>query len=320
MRIQRRSIVAASLILLTLVGIAGALARRQAAQDGKGVPPQPRTVMIEKDLIVGSPPMPAAPATTARASELAGDHDAGLPRSFVFAASSFERRLVTGAPLTAELVIETVEPRRGGELAARRLTSFIYRDGEGRTRRDRLDEHSASQTAQGRQPRLSFIHDHVAGSTYVLEHRAGVARRMPLQAARESDSEGLSPTGEGTASADGGASFKTLDPRRMSRDARGATTGAAAEVKRESLGRREIEGLTVEGTRLTRVVPAGAVGNGGTIEVVAERWYSSELQAVVLIKRHDPRYGESVYRLTNISRSEPARTLFAPPGGYKIRD
>jgi len=33
----------------------------------------------------------------------------------------------------------------------------------------------------------------------------------------------------------------------------------------------------------------------------------------------DPRFGESVYRLTNINREEPARALFEAPADYKLR-
>jgi len=44
------------------------------------------------------------------------------------------------------------------------------------------------------------------------------------------------------------------------------------------------------------------------------------LQTVVLSKNNDPFMGESVYRLTNISRNEPARSLFEIPADYKIKD
>jgi hypothetical protein len=41
---------------------------------------------------------------------------------------------------------------------------------------------------------------------------------------------------------------------------------------------------------------------------------------VVLSKRTDPRMGETVSRVTNISRSEPPSSLFEPPTDYKVTE
>jgi hypothetical protein len=39
------------------------------------------------------------------------------------------------------------------------------------------------------------------------------------------------------------------------------------------------------------------------------------------MSRHsDPRYGESTYKLTNISRSEPDHSLFEVPSDYTVRE
>ena len=55
-------------------------------------------------------------------------------------------------------------------------------------------------------------------------------------------------------------------------------------------------------------IPAGRMGNDLPIQIVTETWYSSELQTVLYQKRTDPRNGETVMRVNNISRAEPART------------
>ena len=44
------------------------------------------------------------------------------------------------------------------------------------------------------------------------------------------------------------------------------------------------------------------------------------MQTVVLSKHNDPRFGETVYRLTNINRAEPAQTLFEIPADYKVEE
>jgi hypothetical protein len=86
----------------------------------------------------------------------------------------------------------------------------------------------------------------------------------------------------------------------------------------EKLGRKEIEGVTTEGTRVTIAIPAGAIGNLAPIEIVSERWYSPELQTVVYSRRSDPRFGETTYRVTNIIRAEPSAELFQIPADYRV--
>jgi hypothetical protein len=41
---------------------------------------------------------------------------------------------------------------------------------------------------------------------------------------------------------------------------------------------------------------------------------------VILSKHRDPRYGETIYRLTNINRNEPSASLFQPPADYTQRE
>ena len=62
------------------------------------------------------------------------------------------------------------------------------------------------------------------------------------------------------------------------------------------------------------------MGNDLPIVVVTERWYSRDLQMNIVTKRNDPRNGETVTKLTNVSRAEPAHSLFEPPADYKISD
>lgn len=90
------------------------------------------------------------------------------------------------------------------------------------------------------------------------------------------------------------------------------------KFKNEPLGKRMIEGVEAEGTRTTLTIPAGEIGNDLPLETVSERWYSNELKTVVLTTRKDPRTGESVYRLANLQRGEPARQLFEAPPDYKV--
>jgi hypothetical protein len=81
-----------------------------------------------------------------------------------------------------------------------------------------------------------------------------------------------------------------------------------------------IEGVRADGTRITITIPAGAIGNEQPIRIVSERWYSPELQLELLYKHSDPRTGETVRKVVNISRSEPPRSLFEAPADYKVTE
>jgi hypothetical protein len=93
----------------------------------------------------------------------------------------------------------------------------------------------------------------------------------------------------------------------------------ANEVKQD-LGKQNIEGVEAEGTRTTVTIAAGEIGNERPIEIVSERWYSPELQLVVMTRHSDPRTGETTYKLTNINRAEPAKSLFEVPSDYTIKE
>jgi hypothetical protein len=102
--------------------------------------------------------------------------------------------------------------------------------------------------------------------------------------------------------------------------AEGEQTPAPPAPKREKLESQMIEGVLAEGTRVTLTIPAGEFDNEQPLEITHERWYSPELHMVVLLKHNDPRFGETVFRLTNVTREEPAPELFAEPQGYRQVD
>lgn len=92
------------------------------------------------------------------------------------------------------------------------------------------------------------------------------------------------------------------------------------EPVKEALGKKSIEGVECEGTRTTVTIAAGTIGNERPIDIVSESWYSPELQVVVSSRHSDPRFGETSYRLANINRAEPDKSLFVPPADYKVED
>ncbi|HQZ44840.1 MAG TPA: hypothetical protein PK042_01930 [Usitatibacteraceae bacterium] len=83
-----------------------------------------------------------------------------------------------------------------------------------------------------------------------------------------------------------------------------------------SLGTKDFEGVKAEGKSTVRTIPAGEIGNRNPILITSESWFSPELQVTVHSRQSDPRHGETVYRLTNIRRGEPAAELFKVPVEY----
>src|SRR5204863_1741163 len=98
------------------------------------------------------------------------------------------------------------------------------------------------------------------------------------------------------------------------------TKADSKNTRKEDLGKQTIEGIEAVGTRYTTTIAAGEVGNEQPIYVIAEKWYSEELQTVVMMKNTDPRFGENNYRLTNINRGEPAHSLFEVPSDYTLKE
>ena len=79
-----------------------------------------------------------------------------------------------------------------------------------------------------------------------------------------------------------------------------------------------MEGVLVDGTRITNTIPVGEIGNDRPIVSTRETWTASDLQVTVMSKSTDPQFGETSYRLTNINRREPAPSMFQIPAEYKI--
>jgi len=207
---------------------------------------------------------------------------------FIGSEMRFGGKTVKGAPYSATATIETVQTLQDGTRISRKSTASLYRDGEGRTRSEHTLGAIGPFAATGEAPQMIHIQDPVAGAQYSLDPRNRTAHKM-----------------------------RTLSRPPLPG---GRPRPASDAVKTESLGKQTFEGVEAEGTRSTLTIPAGQIGNDRPIEIVSERWYSSALDVVVLSKHSDPRMGEHIYRLTNITRAEPARSLFEVPADYVISE
>jgi hypothetical protein len=87
----------------------------------------------------------------------------------------------------------------------------------------------------------------------------------------------------------------------------------------KDLGVQSIQGVPARGTRLTSVLPVGAVGNLLPITQVAEFWVSDSLNLIVMEKTDDALQGEHVQVYTNIvAGAAVAPSLFTVPSSMQL--
>jgi hypothetical protein len=91
-------------------------------------------------------------------------------------------------------------------------------------------------------------------------------------------------------------------------------------LTREELGKNNLSGVEVTGTRETRVIGAGVIGNDRPISITKEFWYSPQLGLNMLVKRSDPRVGTQTFTVTEVSLSEPDPNYFQVPTKFKVVD
>ncbi len=303
-----------------------------------------RNVVVQEDVIVTPHGQHATPPIGATGGGISLGPE-GDNFVFVSAEMSFDAKIVKGAPYTAQAVTETTHSLADGNRIVRRNTANVYRDSEGRTRRDQTIGVIGPFATQGDPPMTFFINDPVAGVNYILDPRTKTARKLPsvsMMFERRPMPAGAKVTGGGPSAAASRAEHHAKMGAQAAAGRRlrspgfvfntpvpGPGVGAPEvmiytsegnEPKVEQLGKQTIEGVEAEGQRTTMTIPAGAIGNERAIEIVSERWFSTELQTVVMTRHSDPRFGETVYRLTNISRAEPARALFEVPSEYTLRE
>ena len=246
----------------------------------------------------------------------------------VFFASemSFSGKLVKGAPYSAEAITENTQTLNDGNRIVNKSSASIYRDSEGRTRREQSLRAIGPFANEGKPSQIIHISDPVAAVSYMLEPHAQVARKMPPMRFKF---DSKAPPADPTSGADDAKEhFQIRLHSDGAMDRKMTETGVAIRLldkdnpsaRTESLGKQNIGGVEAEGTRTTMTIPAGQIGNERPIEIINERWYSPELQIVVMTKHIDPRFGENTYRLANIDRTEPARSLFEVPAGYRIEE
>ena len=248
-----------------------------------------------------------------------------------------ERDVVKGLPYSAEMETDFVQTLADGNRIVRRTTGRVYRDSQGRVRRE---EDRPSGT-----PAISIV-DAVARLSYSLDPARRTARETPngplfqlsnaAAALQKVYGEKVAESGAGSGR---GAPTAVAAPTGAGDVLDVLLNGAAAQVVvargggfivkkpgdggkdsgEERLPDRVIEGVLASGIRRTTTIAAGAIGNEQPITIVSEEWRSPDLQVLVLTDRVDPQTGRSTYRLLRINRAEPDSSLFQVPADYAVQ-
>jgi TonB family protein len=403
---------------LTLVGNSpGILAQSASESQDKSQEPG-RTVTIDRQVFTQATAIVGEPGQEMHMPPdvLIGAQGPTMGFSYLATEMSFDGKIVKGAPFSADAVTESIQVLADGNRIVRNSTTGLYRDSEGRTRREQSLGAMGPMGAAGNQHQMIFLNDPVAGINYILDPVARTARKMQITTMRRSSND-MKPEGEsgnvvfmtrpdndakqfkvsgGTlqgsavkrvqpsypavakaagvsgpvlvqvtvgpdgrvlaadfvsghpllrdasleaarqwqfkpAEASGGASKVqgtltfNFTLRDSSDDVALSTATAAAGIPMiqqlpkpvtESLGEQMFDGIKAVGTRSVTTIPAGQMGNEKPLEIVFEKWYSPDLQTVLMTRQSDPRFGENTYKLVNIVRKDPAKSLFEVPSDY----
>jgi hypothetical protein len=230
---------------------------------------------------------------------------------------------VTGAPYSADVIVSNSQTLADGNRISHSDTSHVYRDSEGRTRR----EQSGTMTVVTRtEPVVSTkslvisIIDPVAGYSYSLDTEHKIAWRTPFPTSKKL-LDNLQSAG-GQRSSEPATEEQKIRLAKAKAELMSAQLAGEAPIARNSapLEHATIEGLAVEGRKRSETIPAGQIGNEQPIVITSEEWRSTDLKVLVLTKHNDPRTGESTYRLTNVVRAEPDPSFFMVPADYTVKD
>jgi hypothetical protein len=235
-----------------------------------------------------------------------------------------ESKVVKGAPYAAEIIIENTQSLADGNRIVDRTTGKVYRDSEGRVRRE-------DGTGPGKTTVVS-ITDPAAGVSFSLFPGRRVALQTPAPMAgtmRTFNFAVPAPAPDPTHETlrfqwEGSAPPLAFEATQVAHgvmlQGRLGPHYEGGQPTTETLPGRLVEGVWAQGTRRTTTIEAGAIGNERPISIVSEEWFSPELQVLVVTEHSDPRVGTSTYRLANIHRIEPERSLFEVPVDYTIRE
>jgi hypothetical protein len=204
-------------------------------------------------------------------------------------------KVVTGAPFTAVANAESKRTLADGTVITQSAQSNLFRDAQGRFRREVTLQGIGSAT--GAPHSFVMIQDPVAGAGYMLQPDKKVAHILPQHTKGGPNADSATGPRHGEGNDANNPNFTKV-----------------------SLGTQTINGVSAQGTRFTRTIPAGQMGNDKPLTITKEEWYSPDLQMMVQIKHSDPFVGDTTYIVSNIQRAAPNPSVFSVPSDYTVQE
>ncbi|MGI4854863.1 MAG: hypothetical protein ACRYF4_12555 [Janthinobacterium lividum] len=206
------------------------------------------------------------------------------------------RSPVTNAPYSASFTDTSSERLQDGSALTHTDTRTVARDSLGRTREETTTPAHGDKAARTE----VVIVDPVARTVTQLHtsDKTAVVRTLPVP-----------PQGAAThpnRSADG-TTAHSYGPREDS------------SVVRTDLGSKTISGIVATGTKTTRTIPAGTMGNTAALVSTHEEWFSPDLKIELSRSDSDPFHGIHTLTASGLSKAEPDASLFKVPSDYSVK-
>jgi hypothetical protein len=220
-------------------------------------------------------------------------------------------------PYSAETVNESVQTLADGtHIKEVRFRTKTFRDSQGRSRTESFVPMPGTRSDDT--PASVMIFDPVAGFNVLLNERNHTAIRTMLPSASNGISKWYTADRFNGPARSSVTKYNALVTPAIAPSS--APKPDQPQITREKLSPQEMEGLVVEGERITTVFPVNSFGNDRPVTTVGEIWTSPELKLIILSKSIDPRFGEQTTRVTNIERGEPDAALFQIPSDYTVQE
>jgi len=252
---------------------------------------------------------------------------------------------VKNAPFSADVITQYDRALENGGRIRRESRGRIYRDSQGRMRTE--SQSSAVQPGAEKSDRITItdplqqviIYLSPKNKTATVLHFGEVGQTSPVTSAKQSkpkekstirfggqpgigsgpaDNIGVPPVPAGQGNAATNPSIPSPDA--ISSGMSTTTLGSSAGATIVPLGTKYIEGVSATGTRTTRTINPGTMGNERPIVCISDTWISSDLKVTVLTETDDGQAGRSTMKLVNIVRSEPNAALFQIPADYTVKE
>ena len=200
----------------------------------------------------------------------------------------FGGKVVTGKPILATITITHTETLPGNTIS-NTTTGTFARGADGSTYRDVKLSAMGPWAASGKAQEFAYIRNVTNGTQYIVNVTKGTYRAFPIR-------EHTPP--------DAGKKDRSNSSNSNNETVTDNPNGSYTDPVTKTV-------YPVDDRKVTRTIPAGAIGNLNAIVITSERWYSSALDLLLEETHTDPRFGTTTYQLSSIGQS-PASSALHP--------